>query len=137
MIARFPSIHRRAVRARRGMVLFEVIIALTIFTLVAFSLVMALNSAFEAAEDRDHSDEAVRGIQNQMALLKGAPVAPGDRDAPDDGSGIQYHIAVSIAQMQDQKMQPVPNILSATITATWQANGQSEQRSISELIYQP
>ena len=137
MIARFPSIHRRAVRSRRGMVLFEVIIALTIFTLVAFSLVMALNSAFEAAEDRDYSDQAVRGIQNQMALLNGAPVVPGDRDAPDDGSGIQYHISISVAQMQDQKMQPVPNILSAIITATWQAHGQSEQRSISELIYQP
>ncbi len=111
--------------------------ALFIFTLVAFSLVMALDSAFDASMDRNEIDVAVRGLDNQLALLHSARVIPGEQDLPDDGSGIQYHLAVSIEQMQDQKRQPVPNIYRATITATWKAHGETQQREVSELIYQP
>src|SRR5271163_3775612 len=105
-------IHRqRGVRsARKGMVLLEVIIALTVFTIVAFSLVMVLESSFEAAKDRNEIDVAIRGLENQMELLHSARVLPGETDAPDDGSGVLYHIAVEPEQLQDQKLQPVPNM---------------------------
>jgi len=135
-------IHRRgrahrARQARRGMVLFEVVMALFIFTLVAFSLVMALDSAFDAAMDRNEVDAAIRGLNNQMALLHAARVLPGDNDLPDDGSGILYHLTVEQEQLQDQKKQTVPNMLRATITATWKSRGQAQERDVSQLIYQP
>jgi Tfp pilus assembly protein PilV len=133
-------LHRRehrAGRARQGMVLFEVVIALFIFTLVAFSLVMALNSAFDAAMDRNEIDMAIRGLDNQMVLLHSARVLPGENDLPDDGSGILYHVAITQEQMQDQKHQPVPNMYRATITATWKSRGETEERDVTELIYQP
>jgi hypothetical protein len=132
----FPPIQRRS-RVCRGMVLFEVVIALFIFTLVAFSLVMALNSSFDAAMDRNEIDVAIRGLENQMELLHTGPVLPGETDAPDDGSGVLYHIVIAQEQMQDQKGQPVPNMYRATITATWKSRGQAEERDVSELIYQP
>ena len=124
-------------RASRGMVLFEVVMALFIFTLVAFSLVMALDSAFDAATDRNEIDVAIRGLGTQMALLHAARVLPGEKDMPDDGSGVLYHLAVTQEQMQDQKMQPVPNMYLVTIRATWTSRGQPEERDVSELIYQP
>jgi len=125
----------RQPRACRGMVLFEVIMALFIFTLVAFSLVMALDSAFDATTDRNEIDGAIRGLQNQMALLHAARVQPGERDMPDDGSGILYHVIVT--QEQDEKRQPVQNMYRATITARWNSRGQAEERDVSHLIYQP
>jgi hypothetical protein len=124
-------------QARQGMVLFEVVMALFIFTLVAFSLVMALDSAFDAAMDRNEVDVALRGLQNQRELLHAARVLPGDNDLPDDGSGILYHLSVAQEQMRDQKQQPVPNMLRVTITATWKSHGQAQERDITELIYQP
>jgi type II secretory pathway component PulJ len=127
----------RSGRRNRGMVLIEVVIALTIFTLVAFALVMALNSSFDAATDRNEIDVAIRGLSNQMALLHAARVLPGDRDMPDDGSGVLYHISVNPEQMQDQKNNPVANMYRVTITATWKSQGNAEERSVSELIYQP
>jgi hypothetical protein len=135
-------IHRRASasrawQGRQGMVLFEVVTALFIFTLVAFSLVMALDSSFDAARDRNEIDAALRGLENQMALLHSARVLPGDNDLPDDGSGILYHLKVEQEQLQDQKKQFVPNTYRATITASWKSRGQPDERSVSELIYQP
>ena len=118
------------------MVLFEVVMALFIFTLVAFSLVMALDSAFDAAMDRNEIDVAIRGLENQMELLHSSRLQIGDNDLPDDNSGIVYHLVIASEQMQDQKKQPVPNMYSATITATWKSRGQEEERDVSELIYQ-
>src|SRR6202020_1737121 len=109
---------------RRGMVLFEVIIALFIFTFVAFALVVALQSAFDAAMDRDEIDVAIRSLNNQMTLLHATPLLLGDSDLPDDGSGILYHLTVAQEPMQDQKSQPVPNMYRATITATWKSHGE-------------
>ena len=119
------------------MVLFEVVMALFIFTLVAFSLVMALDSAFDAAMDRNEVDVAIRGLENQMELLHSARVLPGENDLPDDSSGILYHVTIAQEQMKDQKQQPVPNTYRATITATWKSRGQAEERDVTELIYQP
>ncbi len=131
------TVIQRRRRSRRGMVLFEVIIALTIFAMVAFALVTALDSSFGAAETRLDIDGAVRGLNNQLALLNAARVLPGDRDLPDDNSGFLYRVSVTQEQMVDQKRIPLQNMLRATITVTWKSRGETESRSVSELIYQP
>jgi hypothetical protein len=114
-------------RGRRGMVLLE----------VTFSLVLALTSAFDAEDKRNQIDLAVRGLNNQLALLHSARVLPGESDVPDDGTGIAYHISVAQEQMQDQKLQPVPNMYRVVITATWTLHNQPDERDVSALIYQP
>jgi predicted PurR-regulated permease PerM len=124
-------------RTRRGMVLLEVLTALVVFTLVAFSLIMALDAAFDAAEERNQVDKAIRGLDNQIELLHSARVLPGETDAPDDGTGISYHISVEQVQMNDQKGQPVPNMLRATISAKWTMHNKADERDVSELVYQP
>jgi hypothetical protein len=124
-------------RAGGGMVLLELMIALFVFTLVAFSLVMALDAGMKAGAERDEIAAATRGLANQMALLHQGPLVPSDRDLPPDDSGITYHLLVEPAQYQDQKNQPVPNLYRATITAKWTSGHDSKNRSVSELIYQP
>jgi Tfp pilus assembly protein PilV len=119
------------------MVLMEVMIALVIFTMVAFALVAALSASFDAADNRNQIDLAMRGLQNQMALLHGTRITPGETDAPDDGTGVLYHVSVTQEQMKDQKGNPVPNMYRATVTAAWKSKGESETRDVSELIFQP
>jgi Tfp pilus assembly protein PilV len=130
-----PLHHDR--KTRQGFVLMEVVIALFIFTMVAFSLVIALNSAFDATLERNQIEVAIRGLDNQVALLHSARVLPGENDAPDDGTGVLYHVSIAQEQLQDQKNNPVPNIYRATVTATWKFRGETQERDISELIYQP
>jgi hypothetical protein len=121
------------------MVLFEVMIALTVFTLAAFALVVALNKCLEAAVARNQIEVVVRGLDNQMALLHGTRIQPGESDAPDDGTGVAYHISVAQEQqLRDQKGLPIPSMYGATITATWKTPGGDVQtRTVSELIFQP
>lgn len=122
---------------RQGMVLIEVVTALFIFTLVAFALVMALDTAMDAAKERNQIDTVMRGLANQLALVRAIPLAPSEKDVPADGAGIAYHLAIAPEQLKDQKGQPVPGIYRVTVTAAWTLAGQAEKRDISELIYQP
>lgn len=119
------------------MVLFEVVIALVIFSLVAFGLAEALSASFDATTDRNDIDAAVRGLNNQIALLHAARVLPGDRDLPDDGSGFTYRVSVTQEQMFDQKKVPLNNMYRATVTVNWKSHGEAQTRSVSQLIYQP
>lgn len=130
---------RRGLPRNSGMVLFEVMIALTVFTVAAFALVLALDKCLEAAKARNAIDLAVRGLNNQMALLHGSRLQPGETDAPDDGTGVAYHVSIELEQgLRDQKNLPIPNTYRATITATWKGpEGETETRNVSELVYQP
>jgi hypothetical protein len=134
---RMLFVQGRARRSGGGMVLFEVITALFVFTLVSFALVMALDSAFDAATERNEIDSALRGLQNQMTLLHSGRILPGETETPDDGSGIRYTTRIEVEQMLDQKRQPVPNMYRATITAAWKSRGRAEERDVTQLIYQP
>lgn len=129
--------HFVTARHRQGMVLLEVIIALTIFSVVALGLVVALNESFSAAQDRNAADIAARGLRNQLALLRSGPVAPGERDLSADAGGMSYHVEIAPESMLDQKGQPVSGLYRATITAQWKRDGHAEKRGISELVYQP
>lgn len=119
------------------MVLLEVIIAMTIFMLIGFSLVMALKTTMDAALERNKIDTVLQGLENHLESLHASRVAPMDKDLPDDGSGILYHLTIEPEQMQNQKNQPVTGMYRATITAKWKSNGQEEDRSVTQLIYQP
>jgi hypothetical protein len=119
------------------MVLFELVIALTVFTLTAFALVIALNTAFTAATERNQIDTATRGLENQVALLHATQLTPEDKDLDDDGSGILYHRSIEPEQVFDQKKQPLLGLYRVTITAKWISGGQPYERHVSELVYQP
>jgi type II secretory pathway pseudopilin PulG len=96
-----------------GMVLLEVIVALTIFALVSLGLVVALSKSFDAAKDRNAADAAVLGLRNQFALLRGTTITPGVQDVP------------------------VIGMYRATITAQWKQDGSIEKRQLSQVFYQP
>jgi hypothetical protein len=119
------------------MVLLELMIALFVFTVVAFSLVMALDSAMTAGRERNEIAIVTRGLNNQLTLLHSGLVAPEDKDISDDGSGVSYHVTIEPEQLKDQKGQPLPSLFRATVTAKWKSGTDSEERDLNELIYQP
>jgi len=123
--------------SRSGMVLLEVILALMIFTGVAFSLVMALDAATDAATDRNHIDAAVQGLENQMAQATQAHVGEVTRDLPADGSGILYHLEISPEALTDDQNRKFTGFFRIHLTASWREGSRQETRELSELKYQP
>jgi Tfp pilus assembly protein PilV len=121
----------------RGMVLLEVIIALAIFTGVAFSLVMALDAATDAATDRNHVDAATLGLENQMTRIASTRLAETQRSLESDGSGISYHLQIAPESLRDDNRKDFDGFFRITLQASWKTEGRTETRELSQLIYQP
>jgi len=119
------------------MVLFEVMLALVIFTMVGFSLVVALSNSMDGAQKRNEIDAVIRGLENQLTMLHAGRVNPIEKDLDKDSYGIAYHLKIEPENLKDQKGQMVIGIYRVTITAKWKSGRQDEDRSIDELIYQP
>ena len=117
-----------------GMVLLEVIVALTIFTGVAFALVMALDAATEAGTDRNRVDAATLGLENRMAQLANAPIAPTKRDLPADPTGVAYHLEITPQTLEDDHRKDFSGFYRVTLRATW---GRDREKELSQLFYQP
>ena len=128
---------RASPRASSGMVLLEVIIALTVFTCVAFALVVALDEATGAATDRNQVDAATIGLENQMVQVANTRLATTTRDLPADGSAIAYHLEVDPQTLQDDDKKSFSGFYRVTLHATWKAGQATESRDLSQLIYQP
>lgn len=126
-----------SIRRSDGFALLEVMLALTVFAVAGFSLVMALDATITAAKERNEIETATRGLSNQLALLHAQRLVPVDLDLPDDKSGILYHLSVVLERMQNLKKQPVTGFYRATLTARWSVGSRTEDRSISELVFQP
>jgi hypothetical protein len=129
-----PPLYRRF---REGMVLFEVIMALSVFALVAMALVMALDASMDAAWQREKIETALLGLENQMAQLHNTRLVPGENDLPDDGSGVAYSIKIELARINAQKNIPLNGIYRVTVTAKWKDGSDEESRDLSQLFYQP
>ena len=134
MNCRYKKIRRRS---QCAMVLLEVVVALFIFTTVAFSLVIALNTSMDSAAKRNEIDAAVRGLDNRLSLLHVSRMFPVDKDLDKDSYGISYHLTVEPANLKDQNGQMVASMYHITILAKWKSGMQNEDRSIDELFYQP
>jgi hypothetical protein len=124
-------------RRSGGMVLLELIVALTVFALVAFALVGALDAGMTVAGERDQIDAATRGLANQLALLHVGRIDPGSRDVRAASDGIAYHLTIEPALLRDQHHELLSGLYRATVVASWKTGGREEDRSVSELIYQP
>ena len=125
--------------AESGMVLLEVLMALTVFAVVSLGLVMALDQSLDAATDRNRADEATRGLRNQMELLQGSVLIPGSRELTGNVGpvGAVYRLEVQAVPLTDQRKQPLLGLYRATVTAEWQADHRVERRAISQMVYQP
>jgi len=124
-------------RFREGMVLLEVIIALSVFALVVTGLVVALDVSMDASWQREKIEGALRGLDNQIAQLHNTRLVPSENDVPDDGSGLTYSVKIELAQFRDQKNVPLAGIYRVTVTAKWKDGSEDESRDLSELFYQP
>jgi type II secretory pathway pseudopilin PulG len=124
-------------RSAHGMILLEVIIALSIFAAVAFSLIMALDAATDAATDRNQIDAATVGLENQMAQIVSTRITPVRRDLPNDNSGITYRLEIGPEPLQDDAQRSFVGFYRVTLKARWKAGSRDESRELSELVYQP
>ena len=112
-------------------------LALTIFCVVAVSLTTALHRAIDSVvllRDDAQTRHDFENILNEATVSK---LEAGREDLRVGDGRIQYEREVVPLTPKTVRGEPVPNLYRITVRAHWQASGQTRTSQIETVIYQP
>jgi hypothetical protein len=121
-----------------GFLLLEVIVALTVFSVVAVGLAVALHGAIDSAAFLEREDAVRRGLRSVMAEAQAMPkreeMALSRQDEP---HGIAFSTELVPVEFANREGQPVRGLYLLRARARYQERGQ-EVEDVAELtIYRP
>ncbi len=124
---------------KQGFTLFEVLVALSLFTFVAFSMVELLQTCLDTELAIRKNEVVTQGLRNQLAQVLTSRLQPVERDlpSPDTKDKVKYHLSVSKEVLFNQDKVQLNAMYRVTITARWPDSNQTATRNVSHLIYQP
>jgi hypothetical protein len=120
-----------------GFVLWEMMLALMIFCVVAISLTTALRQAIDTVillRDDAQTRHDFENLMNEAAVSK---LQPGKEDLTVGDGRIRYEREVVRLQPKTVRGELIPNLYEITIRATWQAGGQTRNTQVRSVVYQP
>ncbi|MDZ4406292.1 prepilin-type N-terminal cleavage/methylation domain-containing protein [Prosthecobacter sp.] len=125
------SAHRR----RSGYILFELVIALTIFAIAALGLARALNQAAETANLLKR-DQIIRiGMRNFLEEIRRKPITEMSTSQMDTTYGVTYTSNTEPVALRTTRGDTLSDIYNLTITATSSFDGVPEEATLNVYVY--
>ena len=122
-----------------GFTLFEVLIALMIFSMAVIALVGAINGVGNASVEARRNREIVAKLESLLTEITRMPVKPGTGDSSLEKTvsenGVAYHITKSKAVLSTQDDQALKDMYSVKGTARWNDGGRPEEIAAETLVY--
>ena len=120
-----------------GFVLWEVMLALTIFCVVAVALTSALHQTVDASIMlRDESQVRIE-LQNILIETAMQKLKVGKSDLEVGDGRVQYEREIRAVNAKTAKGVPVPNLYEVIARAFWRSAGQDRTNQAQVIIYQP
>jgi type II secretory pathway component PulJ len=124
-------------RRSGGFVLWEVMLALTIFCIVAVSLVSALNQTIDASILlRDESQVRIE-LQNVLMITAVEKLKVGKSDVQEGDGRVRYEREVRSVPAKTAKGDQVPDLYQIVVRAFWRSSGQDRSEQAEVIVYQP
>jgi hypothetical protein len=106
-------------RLRRGILLFEVILALAVFSLVVVALASCLQRTLESVRLGQMEVYVQEQLTNHLALSRLQPLTPGRLEEKADTRGVRYTREVEPLVFETKDRLPVSGLLRLRWTASW------------------
>jgi hypothetical protein len=124
-------------RTSKAFVLWEMMLALMIFSVVAVSLATALHQTIDSTIFLKDESQVRHDLENILAESSVAKLKPGKDDLQVGDGRIQYEREVTRIQPKTERGELLSNLLQVTVRATWQAQGQARSSQAQVVVYQP
>jgi type II secretory pathway component PulJ len=120
-----------------GFVLWEVMLALTIFCVVAVALTSALHQTVDASIMlRDESQVRIE-LQNALTEAAAQKFKVGKSDVQEGDGRVHYEREIRPVLAKTAKGVPVPNLYEIIVRAFWRSSGQDRSEQANVIVYQP
>ncbi|MFN0080085.1 MAG: prepilin-type N-terminal cleavage/methylation domain-containing protein [Prosthecobacter sp.] len=127
------SAHKR----RSGYILFELVIALTIFALAVLGLAKALNQALETANLLKR-DQIIRiGMRNFLEEIRRKPITNMSTSQMDTTYGVTYTSSTEPVSLKTTSGGTLSDIYNLTIKATSSFDGVPQEDTLNVYVYKP
>jgi prepilin-type N-terminal cleavage/methylation domain-containing protein len=120
-----------------GFVLWEMLLALSIFSIVALSLTTALQQAADTARLLRQDSQVRHDLESILAESSTTKLAAGKTDIPLGDQRVRYEREVAPVQAKNSKGQPLDHFWRITVRASWQETNQSRSSQAELIVYQP
>ena len=121
----------------RGYILFELVLALTIFAIAVLGLAKALNQALETANLLKR-DQIIRiGMRNVFEELRNKPLAKMNTTVMDTTYGITYTSSTEALSLKTTSGGILSDMYNLTIHATSSFDGVPQEDTLNVYVYKP
>ena len=128
---------RNIPKRSRGFMLWEVMLSLTIFCIVAISLTSALQQTVEAAILlRDESQVRIE-LQNLLNRTVAEKLKIGKSEVKEGDGRVHYEREIRAVLAKTAKGVPVPDLYEIIVRASWRSAGQDRSNQAEVIVYRP
>lgn len=124
-------------RKKSGFVLWEMLLALSIFCIVALSLTTALEHAADTARLLRQDSQVRHDLESILTESSVAKLAAGKSEIPLGDQRVHYEREVVPIQAKNSKGQPLDHLWHIIVRARWQETNQSRSSQADLIVYQP
>ncbi|MDB6005516.1 MAG: hypothetical protein JWR15_2503 [Prosthecobacter sp.] len=124
-------------RRTRGYILFELVLALTIFAIAVLGLAKALNQALETANLLKR-DQIIRiGMRNFFEEIRNKPLAQMSTTQMDTTYGITFTSSTEALSLKTTNGNILSDMYNLTIHATSSFDGVPQEDTLNVYVYKP
>jgi hypothetical protein len=124
-------------KQRRGIVLFEVLLALAIFAIAFVGIARVLAGLVEVAGRAERSRYVRSQMESRLALLKKGFIQPMREEQKADERGIVYILDIKKAEIRGEKSVLLNGLYTVKVEARWMLGREEQVDDLETLFYQP
>lgn len=121
----------------RGFVLWEIMLALTIFCVVAVALTTAVQQTVDASILLRDESQVRLEIQNLLTETSVLKLAPGKSEVQVGDGRVRYEREIRAVQAKTAAGVVLPNLYEVIVRASWKASGQNRSDHAEVIVYRP
>jgi type II secretion system protein I len=120
-----------------GFVLWEIMLALTIFAVVAVALTTALQQTIETSILLRDESQVRLEIQNLLAEATSVKAKPGKSEIETGDGRVHYEKEIRAVEAKTARGEKLPDLYEIVIKASWKSSGRDRSDSAALIVYQP
>jgi prepilin-type N-terminal cleavage/methylation domain-containing protein len=124
-------------RRSQGFVLWEIMLALTIFCVVAVALTSAVHQIVDTSILLRDESQVRLELQNLLTESVTAQIKPGKSEVQVGDGRVHYEKEIRVIQAKTATGVVLPNLYEITVQGSWKASGQERSAHAGVIVYRP
>ena len=121
----------------QGFVLWEILLALTIFCVVAVALITAVHQTVDASILLRVESQVRLELQNILTETAATKMKPGKSEVQVGDGRVHYEKEIRAVQAKTAAGVVLPSLYEIIVQASWKASGQQRSSHAEVIVYQP